>query len=345
MSESSIPALVLDAFGLSPQASCNPIGSGHIHQTFLVEVKKRFVLQRVNKNIFTKPEVIATNNRIAANYLANHFPDYLFPTALPDRNGYELVYDFDGFPWRLYPLIENTITIDFVTSEKEAWEAASGFGRLTRNLNEIDCSLFNPTLDRFHDLGWRYQQFEEELAQASDHIKKLVAQEIEMTKTFRYLVDEYNQLIQGGSLKQRITHNDTKINNILFDKNSRKAVCVIDLDTLMPGYFIYDLGDMVRTCVSPVSEEEPDVSKITFRREIYEALLTGYLSEMKESMTLEEIKAIPFAGKMMTYIMALRFLADFLRGNTYYHITYPDQNKVRARNQLYLLKLIANAVN
>lgn len=343
MSESSIPALVLDAFEISPQASCKPIGSGHIHQTFLVEDKKKFVLQRVNKNVFTKPEVIATNNRIAANYLANHFPGYLFPTALPDKNGYELVYDVDGFPWRLYALIENTITIDFVTSEKEAWEAASGFGRLTRNLNEIDCSLFNPTLNRFHDLGWRYQQFEEALASASDHIKKQVAEEIELAKTFAYLVDEYNQLIQSGSLKQRITHNDTKINNILFDKYSRKAVCVIDLDTLMPGYFIYDLGDMVRTCVSPVSEEEPDVSKITFRREIYDALLTGYLSEMKESMTQEELKAIPFAGKMMTYIMALRFLADFLRGNTYYHITYPDQNKVRARNQLYLLKLLADA--
>jgi Ser/Thr protein kinase RdoA (MazF antagonist) len=344
MSESPIPSLVLVAFGLSPDASYKPIGSGHIHLTFLVEDQKKFVLQRVNRNVFTKPEVIASNNRIAANYLANHFPDYLFPTALPDKNGYELVYDTDGFPWRLYSLIENTITIDFVTSEKEAWEAASGFGRLTRNLNEIDCSMFNPTLDHFHDLDWRYQQFEEELASASDHIKKQVAEEIELAKEFHYLVNEYNQLILSGSLKQRITHNDTKINNILFDKNSHKAVCVIDLDTLMPGYFIYDLGDMVRTCVSPVSEEERDISKIAFRKEIYDALLRGYLSEMKESMTKEELKAIPFAGKMMTYIMALRFLADFLRGNTYYHITYPDQNKARARNQLYLLRLLAKAV-
>ncbi|HNV28344.1 MAG TPA: aminoglycoside phosphotransferase family protein [Cyclobacteriaceae bacterium] len=345
MSEASIPALVLDAFGLSPYTSYKPIGSGHIHQTYLVEDGKKFVLQRVNKNVFTKPEVIATNNRIAANYLAKNFPEYLFPTALPDKNGSELVYDVEGYPWRVYPLIENTITIDFVTSETEAFEAASGFGRLTRNLNEIDCSLFNPTLDRFHDLGWRYQQFEEELTSASDHVKEQVAEEIKLAIDFRYLVNEYNQLIQSGSLKQRVTHNDTKINNILFDRNSHKAVCVIDLDTLMPGYFIYDLGDMVRTCVSPVSEEERDVSKITFRKEIYDALLTGYLSEMNSSMTLEERKAIPFAGKMMTYIMALRFLADFLRGNTYYHITYSDQNKVRARNQFYLLKILTEALH
>lgn len=335
----------MDAFGLSPKATFAPIGSGHIHQTYLVEDQKKFVLQRVNKNVFTKPEVIATNNRITANYLAKNFPGYLFPTALPDKKGSELVYDTEGFPWRLYALIEHTITIDFVSTEKEAWEAASGFGRLTRNLNQIDCSLFKPTLDRFHDLDWRYQQFEEELALASGLVREQVAEEINLAKEFQYLVKDYNRLVQSGSLKQRITHNDTKINNILFDKNSRKAVCVIDLDTLMPGYFIYDLGDMVRTCVSPVSEEERDVSKIAFRKGIYDALLAGYLSEMKESMTSEELKAIPFAGKMMTYIMALRFLADYLRGNTYYHITYPDQNKIRARNQLYLLRILAEAVN
>jgi hypothetical protein len=112
----------------------------------------------------------------------------------------------------------------------------------------------------------------------------------------------------------------------------------------MPGYFIYDLGDLVRTCVSPVSEEESDVSKIKFRKNIYEAILTGYLSEMKGNMRDAEIKAVPFAGKMMTYIMALRFLADFLRGNTYYHISYPDQNKIRARNQFYLLNILTQSV-
>jgi Ser/Thr protein kinase RdoA (MazF antagonist) len=183
-----------------------------------------------------------------------------------------------------------------------------------------------------------------ELAQASEQVRKEVADEIDQVKLYKYLVAEYNQLIESGALKERITHNDTKINNILFDKDSPKAVCIIDLDTLMPGYFIYDLGDLVRTCVSPVSEEEADISKIEFRRPIYDALLTGYLSEMKATMTQEELLAIPFAGKMMTYIMALRFLADYLRGNTYYHISYADQNKVRARNQLHLLKILSQAI-
>ena len=134
------------------------------------------------------------------------------------------------------------------------------------------------------------------------------------------------------------------MNNILFDAVSKKAACAIDLDTLMPGYFIYDLGDMVRTCVSPVNEEEKDISKILFRKNIYNALVEGYLSKMGDILSDQEKKFIPFAGKMMTYIMALRFLADFLRGNTYYHISYPEQNLVRARNQFQLLSLIESNV-
>jgi len=344
MIDIAIPDIVLQAFNLSRESKFKPIGSGHIHQTFLVDDAKLFVLQRVNKNIFTKPEVIATNNRVAAKYLVANFPEYLFPTTLLAKTGEELVYDADGFPWRLYPLIENTQTIDFVTSETEAYEAAKGFAKLSRNLDGIDCSLFKTTLERFHDLAWRYEQFETELARASEAVKASVENEIIAAKKFNYLVDEYNQLIKSGSLKERITHNDTKINNILFDIETKKAVCVIDLDTLMPGYFIYDLGDLVRTCVSPVSEEEKDVTKIEFRTSICDALVQGYLSEMQDILTEAERQAVPFAGKMMTYIMALRFLADFLRGNTYYHITYPEQNKVRARNQLYLLNILCETV-
>jgi Ser/Thr protein kinase RdoA (MazF antagonist) len=339
-----VPELVLHAFGLSAAMRVSPIGSGHIHQTFLVEDERKYVVQRININVFKDPEAIANNNRIAADYLANHHPDYLFLTALRDRDGNELVYAADGFPWRLYPLIENTLTVEFLTSAGEAYEAAVGFARLSKNLNDIDCKLFKPTLDRFQDLGWRYEQFEEALAKATPETLSQAALQIEQAKSFQFLVDEYKSLIASGSLKERIVHNDTKINNILFDKSTRKAVCAIDLDTLMPGYFIYDLGDMVRTCVSPVSEEEKDITKITFRKDIYDALLNGYLSEMQSTMSPEELRAIPFAGKMMTYIMALRFLADFLRGNTYYHINYPDQNLVRARNQLTLLSILCKSV-
>jgi Ser/Thr protein kinase RdoA (MazF antagonist) len=336
----TVPASVLNAFRISASARVKPTGSGHINQTFLVEDAKKYILQRINIKVFTRPEIIATNNRLAAEYLALHHPGYLFLTALRDQSGNDLVFAEDGFPWRLYPLIEDTVTVDFLTSPDEAFEAAVGFARLSKNLNGVDCRLFKPTLERFQDLGWRYEQLEEALAMATPEALSQAREQIAQARTFHFLVDEYQSLIASGKLKERITHNDTKINNILFDKITRKAVCVIDLDTLMPGYFIYDLGDMVRTCVSPVSEEEKDISRITFRKEMYDALVEGYLSEMRSVMSADEVKAIPFAGKMMTYIMALRFLADFLRGNTYYHITYPEQNLVRACNQLTFLRIL-----
>lgn len=340
----SEPEKIIKSFGITEGVRISPLGSGHIHQTYKVEGKNTFVLQRVNKNVFIHPEIIASNNRIAFRYLKQHHPSYLFPQALPDLLGNDLYYDDTGFPWRLYPLIENTFTIDEVGTVQEAFEAAKGFGELTKNLDGVDTSLFKPTLERFHDLGWRYEQFDDAIEQAKPEILRVAKNEIGQARSFRHLVDEYSKLIGAGSLAQRIMHNDTKVNNILFDSVSRKALCAIDLDTLMPGYFIYDLGDMVRTFVSPVNEEEKNIATISFRKDIYDALLSGYLSQMGDTLTATEKKSIPFAGMMMTYIMALRMLADFLRGNTYYHITYPDQNLVRTRNQLHLLELIARAV-
>jgi len=340
----SEPEKILRAFGISGVVKISRLGSGHIHQTYKVEGKSNFVLQRINKNVFSNPEIIASNNRIAFQYLKHHYPDYLFPQALPDRNGNDLFYDNGGFPWRLYPLIENTYTIDEVGSEQEAFEAAKGFGQLTRNLNGVDISLFKPTLEHFHDLAWRYKQFEDALQKAKPDTQLFAKNEIELAQSFQYLIKEFNQLIDKGDLILRIMHNDTKVNNILYNTVTRKAVCAIDLDTLMPGYFIYDLGDMVRTFVSPVNEEEKDISKISFRKNIYDALLNGYLSQMDGLLSVSEKKSITFSGMMMTYIMALRMLADYLRGNTYYSITYPDQNLVRSRNQLCLLQLISQAI-
>lgn len=316
------------------------IGSGHIHATYKLTGSRSYVLQRVNKNVFKQPELIASNLRLAADYLRKNSPDYLFPTVILSSTGKGMEYDDEGFPWRLFPYIDNTQTIDSVSSAFQAREAASAFARLSRLLDKADVSAFHPTIPRFHDLGLRKSQFEEALSGADNRVVAAAEAAIEVTRRFFPLVDEYDALIRSGSLRERIVHNDTKINNVLFDRTTGKTVAVIDLDTLMPGYFIYDLGDMVRTFVCPVSEEERDVARIVFREEIYRALVEGYLSEMSQVMTPEELKAIPFAGKMMTYIMGLRFLADYLRGNTYYHITYPEQNLVRARNQLRLLEVL-----
>jgi len=337
--------VIVQSFGLdSASFVIQPIGTGHIHKTYKLVGQRSYILQRVNKNVFKQPEIIASNLRLAADYLKKNFPAYSFLSAIPSIDHLEMVYDSEGYPWRLFEYRENTITVDKVNTPQEAFSAAREFARLTRYLDKIDVKQFKETIPGFQDLKWRFQQFETALSYSTRERRKSADHLIQDTYSFHPILKQYVQLIKEGSLRPRIVHNDTKINNILFDALSGEAVFVIDLDTLMPGYFIYDLGDMVRTFVCPVSEEEKDYSKIVFRKEIYDALLKGYLSQMGEAMSAEEKKSIPFAGKMMTYIMALRFLADYLNGNVYYHITYPEQNLIRAGNQLRLLEILSDVL-
>ena len=324
--------LLFDTFAIAP------VGSGYIHQTYKLDGAEKYILQRVNKNVFRKPEIIAANLKTASEYLSIHHPDHLFLTALPTKTGDQMAYDDDGFPWRIFPYFDNTYTIDKVDNAAQAFSAASEFARLSVNLEGVDLGLFKPTIERFHDLGWRYEQFLESLGEGLPERKETAADIIQKAKGFKYLVDKYEQLVGSGILRLRITHNDTKINNILFDATTDRAVTAIDLDTLMPGYFIYDLGDMIRTFVSPVDEEETDLDKIIVRKEIYDAIIRGYLSQMKDILSPKELAAVPFSGMMMTYIMALRMLADFLNGDVYYQIRYKDQNLIRATNQFRLLE-------
>ncbi|HZY82513.1 MAG TPA: aminoglycoside phosphotransferase family protein [Cyclobacteriaceae bacterium] len=302
-----------------------PVGNGHINKTYRAG---NYILQRINNKVFTKPEIIASNLEHAKQHLAATHPEYLFISPLKP-----LVYDSEGFPWRLYPYIANTYTVDDVQSVDQAYKAAKAFGRFGKYMKGADLSKFKPTIERFHDLKLRYEQFEDALKGSS--VKQEASEEIRKAISFKKIVDRYISVIESRTLMPGIFHNDTKINNVLFNPQG-DAVAVIDLDTVMEGYFIYDLGDLVRTLVSPVSEEEKDLDKIVVRKEFYDAVIEGYLSEMNDV----DRSLASFAGLMMTYIMALRFLADFLRGNTYYHISYPDQNLVRARNQLRLIDML-----
>ncbi len=304
-----------------------PIGSGHINKTYKVG---SHILQKINTNVFKDPTIIASNLEHARQHLASKHPDYLFIAPLKNIVS-------EGDHWRLYPYLENTHTIDQAESIDQAYEAAKAFGKFGKLMKGCDLSNYKPTIERFHDLQLRYDQFLNALASSTAERKIAATKEIELAITNHKLVNHYNSVIESGTLKPGIFHNDTKINNVLFDQ-SNKAIAVIDLDTVMEGYFIYDLGDLVRTLVSPVSEEEKDLDKIVFRKEFYKAVIDGYLSEMNDV----DRSLASFAGQMMTYIMAIRFLADFLRGNTYYHVTYADQNLVRARNQLRLVELLQN---
>lgn len=332
----AIPEILL-SYGLDPaKLSIYRINSGHINYTFKVE--PGYILQRINKKVFLKPEILSNNLRVASVYLKKTVPDYLFLNAIKAKSGDDLVFDKDGYPWRLFPYIKDTVTINEVDNAAQAFEAAKAFGQLSKHLSAIAVDKFDETIPKFHNLAWRYSQFETALKNASNDRKEKSKKLIVGYKQFNPLVHEYTRLIQSNQLKLRITHNDTKINNVLFKHNSNEVICVIDLDTLMPGYFIYDLGDMMRTFVSPVSEEESDLSKVVVRKEIFQAIMDGYLSAMNEVLTTGEKEVMGLAGPIMTYMIGLRFLTDYLNSDTYYQISYPEQNFNRAANQLQLLK-------
>jgi Ser/Thr protein kinase RdoA (MazF antagonist) len=314
--------------------------SGHINSTYKIETSegKAYILQSINTAVFTKPENIASNIRNAAALLKKDHPEYLFISPLKSPGGEDMVYDENGKPWRIFPYISDTLTIDELETPKQAFGAAKEFARLGRYLSKADQKDFLPTIDRFHDLDLRFEQLQNAIKNSSPERRTEAASWIKDCLDRQHLVDTYKKLTAGNGLKLRITHNDTKINNILFKKDKQETVAVIDLDTLMPGYFIYDLGDMVRTFVSPVSEEEKDHNKIVFRKEMYEALIEGYLSEMAADLNKTERSLIVYSGMMMTYIMAIRMLADFLNGDVYYKTHYSGQNLVRASNQITWLK-------
>lgn len=332
---------VLRAFGLDPaQSELRPLHAGHIHTTFHVSGRRQYILQRINTRVFQDPEAIIRNNDRAARHLSEHRPGYRFLQPLPAPDGRKLVTDDQGNCWRLYPYIGNTRSIDKVETKEQAVNAARGFGRLVRFLHGCDVSAFDTVLPDFHNLAVRYGQFETALSAASPERAAAAGQCVESARRFSFLVSEYTRLTGSGLLQPRVMHNDTKISNILFDQSTGEVVCVIDLDTLMPGYFIYDLGDMIRTFVSPAAEDETDYEKIGVRQEIRRAVEDAYLEELGDTLTAQEARLKHFAGPMMTYIMALRFLTDFLDGDRYFQTAHPKHNLHRSENQLRLLELL-----
>jgi thiamine kinase-like enzyme len=330
--------MVLAQYGMTPaDFEIHSFGSGYIHKTYKVQGRNSFILQRVNKNVFRQPELIAANIRAAATYIQKHHPQYLFTTPIPTVKGQQMAWDNEDFPWRLFRFIENTYTVDRVETAAQAFSAAAEFAKLVYNLDGADLSDFGETIKQFHDLHLRYEQLEQAITNGKPDRLSVAGAEISHARSYKWLVEKYDSLISSGILEKRITHNDTKINNVLFDSSTGKAVAAIDLDTLMPGYCIYDIGDMIRTFVSPEDESESDLSKISVREDIYVAIIHGYLSEMGSRLSARETQEIPFSGMMMTYIMAIRMLADYLLGDVYYQVTHPEQNLVRSRNQLALL--------
>lgn len=336
---------VLLAYGCSTGLKVIPFGNGLINNTWKVESEnKTYILQRINTAIFKRPEYISKNIQSLANYLSLYYPNYYFLTPVKTLAGKDLVFiEGDGY-YRMFPFVKNSHTIDVAQSVSQTFEAAKKFGELTKLLANFPAQQLKITLPDFHNLSLRYKDF---LQAKQTGIKERIRKSIELIEFLesqKIIVDEFEKIKSSKNFKLRVTHHDTKINNVLFN-DEEKGICVIDLDTLMPGYFISDVGDMLRTYLSPVSEEEKDISRICIREEIFTALAEGYLSEMYNELSSEELSNFVYAGKFMIYMQALRFLSDYLNNDVYYGSVYEGQNFFRAANQTQLLKLLIGNEN
>jgi Ser/Thr protein kinase RdoA (MazF antagonist) len=330
---------VLPAYGLVEEVSTvEPFGNGIINTTWKVTTPEhQYILQRINHQVFKKPESIAHNIRLIADYLHTHSPEYLFVAPVFAAGGEEVIYlEEEGF-FRLFPFVAGSHSKDVVESPQEACEAAREFGRFTRLLSGFDSSRLQTTIPDFHNLSLRYQQFLQALEHGNPQRIQEAAPEIKILKELASIAATYEQIRTNPEFKLRVTHHDTKISNVLFNTRG-EGLCVIDLDTVMPGYFISDVGDMMRTYLSPVSEEEKDLSKIEVRPDFYRAIVQGYYQEMQEELTDTEKQYFFYAGEFMIYMQALRFLTDHLNNDAYYGARYEGHNYRRARNQIVLLQ-------
>jgi Ser/Thr protein kinase RdoA (MazF antagonist) len=329
---------ILSAYGL-PADECEIVafGTGLINNTWKVRHgSDEYILQRINQNVFRDPPAIAENTRAIANYLSVNSPGYPFVVPVRTLNNSDLVHHKDGY-FRLLPFIRNSRTYDVVTSPEIAREAARQFGCFTKTLSGFDASKLRVTLPDFHNLTLRYRQFESSLEKGNQQRIKKAGNEISFLLDQKKIVTEFEKIINHKAFRQRVTHHDTKISNVLFDDKGH-GICVIDLDTTMAGYFISDVGDMMRTYLSPCSEEEKDFDKIEVRDEYFDAIARGYLHEMCEELTSAEIDHFVYAGEFMIYMQAVRFLADHFNNDVYYGSRYEGHNFVRAGNQIVLLK-------
>jgi Ser/Thr protein kinase RdoA (MazF antagonist) len=332
---------VLRSYGIiAADAVIQAFGTGLINHTWKVKAgNKEYILQRINEQVFTNPEAIDSNIRSIASYLKKHAPDYLFVSPVVSVDGKSIVHvtEAGGGYYRLFPFVNGSHSKDVVDNSAQAFEAASQFGRFTRLLSGFRAATLETTLPSFHDLSLRYRQFTNALENGDPGRIDASAALIDFMKKHADIVTEYESILQNPSFKKRVTHHDTKISNVLFNEND-EAICVIDLDTVMPGYFISDVGDMMRTYLPTVSEEEEDFSKIQVRDDVYKSIVVGYYAEMEDELSPEEIQYFFYAGKFMIYMQALRFLTDHLNNDIYYGAKYEGHNFVRAGNQATLLQ-------
>jgi hypothetical protein len=324
--------------------SAEPYGSGHINDTYCTVFDQagattRYILQRINHNIFKEPVSLMENIQRVTTHLAGKLsghPDFSrrVLTLIPARDGLFYHCDDRGNYWRAYLFIEHAKTYDFVMSTGQAFEAAKAYGRFQTLLADLPAPRLHDTIPDFHHTPKRFAALVKTIENDACNRAGLAKTEIDFALKRASIVDV---LINAG-LPERVTHNDTKFNNVMLDDITGEGVCVVDLDTLMPGLMLYDFGDMVRTTTSPAKEDELDLKQVTMQMPMFEALLRGYLTFAGGFLTPAEKQWLAFSGKLITFEIGLRFLTDFLGGDTYFKVHRNGHNLDRCRTQFKLVE-------
>ena len=321
---------------------------GHINSTFISTFIKdgstyKYTHQKINKSVFTHPDEVMENILKVTKHIQEKVKSY------PDRDkrslkvilskdGKPYYIDEDGEYWRTYSFIDDVNTFDSISDPLMARNLGLAIGQFQLYLSDFDGSSLYTTISHFHDMNLRYKQLEEAIKNNRANRLEEVKAEID------FLMDNkergcviWNEF-ENGIVPTRVTHNDTKMNNVLFSKENGEGLCVIDLDTIMPGTILFDTGDMIRTACNTATEDEKDLSKVDFNTALYKALYSGYVEKASVFLTDREKEQIKESGRTITQIMAVRFLTDYINGDVYYHTLYKEHNLVRARNQIALIK-------
>ncbi len=323
-----------------------PHGNGHINDTYLVTCRApgapmRYVLQQINRNVFRDPVAVMENIERVTAHLAAQLADEpdrarRALALIPARDGRNWHEDGHGEIWRAYQYIEKARAYETATSARQAFQAARAFGRFQQQLASLPLPRLRETIPDFHHTPKRFAVLKQAIASDAKNRARLAKAEIE----FALAHESIAGVLLGAHLPERITHNDTKFNNVLLDETTGEGICVIDLDTVMPGLVLYDFGDMVRTTTSPAAEDEQDLSKVTMQFSLFEALVRGYLEAAGGFLTAGERQFLAFSGKLVTFEVGIRFLADFLAGDTYFKIHREGHNLDRCRTQFKLVESI-----
>lgn len=330
-----------------------PYGSGHINDTYCASFDQagrapiRYILQRINTNVFKTPVQLMENIERVTRHSLDRLIEAEHPearrrtlTCIPAHDGKPFaIDDFGGF-WRVYPFIERATGHDEIQNNEQAFQAAKAFGNFQKLAAGLGGERLHETIPNFHDTPKRLEALKAAIGE--DPLKRAAGLEAEIDFALSRAADcsRITDLIAAGIIPERVTHNDTKLNNVLLDDETAEGVCVIDLDTTMPGSALYDFGDMVRTATPSTREDSTDLSQLDLRVDRFEALVGGYLSTARSFLNAVEVKNLAFSGKLLTLECGIRFLTDFLLGDVYFKIKHPEHNLDRCRNQFAFVSAI-----